>query len=184
MEITGNSLINEDKQIVWDGLNNPETLRQSIPGCESLEATGENQFKATVVTKIGPIKAKFEGEIELQELHPPESYVIVGSGSAGSMGAAKGKAFVTLSDAPNGTLLQYNIDVESNGKIAQLGSPLIQSTASVLARQFFKTFSQTISTAEIEEPQESTLISGITWWIYVVGGVAALLILILIVYFI
>lgn len=173
MEIKGHSVIAADKKTVWEGLNNPDILRQSIPGCESLEAIGENQFKATVITKIGPIKAKFSGQVELTDLNPPESYTIAGSGSAGAMGAAKGNAYVKLADTPEGTRLDYNVDADISGKIAQLGSRLIESTAGVLAGQFFTKFSEMVS-PEGAKVQVVTEKSGTPLWIFAVGGIAVL----------
>lgn len=171
MEIKGHSVIAANKQQVWEALNSPDILRDSIPGCESLEVVGENQFKATVVTKIGPIKAKFNGQVELKDMNPPNSYTISGSGSAGAMGAAKGNAYVSLSDAPDGTLLEYKVDADISGKIAQLGSRLIQSTAGILAGQFFKTFSEKVSSpgAAVNVVTEK---SGPPAWVFVVGAVA------------
>lgn len=178
MEIKGSSVIAADKETVWQGLNDPNILQASIPGCESLEAIGENQFKATVATRIGPVKARFSGQVELQDLNPPNGYAIVGSGSAGGMGAAKGTAKVALSEDPEGTRLDYLVDAELSGKIAQLGGRLIQSTAGVLAGQFFGNFSNQISgpdasgaAAMSKEPSGSGL------WLYLGIGVALLAIL-------
>ncbi|MEM7523325.1 MAG: carbon monoxide dehydrogenase subunit G [Pseudomonadota bacterium] len=146
MKITGENTIPMDQEAVWRGLNDPEALRQSIPGCESLEKTGDNAFKATVTTRIGPVTAKFEGDVELGDLDPPNGYTLRGSGSAGPMGNAKGAARVSLSAAEGGgTLLKYDVDAELTGKIAQLGSRLIQSTASLLAGQFFTRFASVIA---------------------------------------
>ena len=172
MEITGENTIAADIETVWKGLNDPEILRLSIPGCESLERTGENRFKATVVTKIGPITARFNGEVELQDLNPPTSYTIVGTGSAGAMGAAKGKAYVTLKEVPEGTHLGYKVDADISGRIAQLGGRLIQSTAGILAGQFFKTFSNRVSGEEA--PVQTTPKGGVPVWVYIVGGLVVL----------
>lgn len=145
MKITGENVIAADQQTVWRGLNDPEVLRQSIPGCESLEKTGENSFKATVVTRIGPVSARFEGDVQLSDLNPPHGYTLNGSGSGGPMGNAKGSARVMLSPHPDGTRLTYDVDAEMSGKIAQLGARLIQSTAGVLAGQFFTRFSDVVA---------------------------------------
>jgi len=145
MKISGENIIAADQQTVWEGLNNPEILRQSIPGCESLQLVGENQFKATVTTRVGPIKAKFDGAVELSDLNPPHGYTLSGSGSAGAMGNAKGLARVTLVANGDGTTLTYDVDAEVNGKIAQMGSRLIKSTAGLLAGQFFRRFGEIVS---------------------------------------
>lgn len=181
MEIKGQSLIAATQQQVWDGLNDPEMLRQSIPGCESLEKTGDNKFKATVVTRIGPITAKFNGQVELQDLMPPNSYTISGSGSAGAMGAAKGKAFVTLTQKGENTDLEYRVEADISGKIAQLGGRLIQSTAGVLAGQFFTKFSSLIGDPESEITKTAHQSGGIPKWTILIGAVVLLAVAILVI---
>ncbi len=145
MKITGENTIAAAKQEVWKGLNDPDVLKAAIPGCESLELVSENNFKATVITRIGPISARFEGTVELSDLDPPNGYKLSGSGSAGPMGNAKGSAVVRLTDVPEGTHLTYDVDANVTGKIAQLGNRLIQSTAGVLAGQFFNKFGQIVA---------------------------------------
>jgi len=174
MEIKGDSLIAADQNAVWKGLNDPEMLRQSIPGCESLEKTGENKFKATVVTRIGPITAKFNGEVELQDLNPPNSYTITGSGSAGAMGSAKGKAFVTLTPKGEDTHLDYRVEADISGKIAQLGGRLIQSTAGVLAGQFFNKFSAIVGNPDTSVTQHAQKSGGIPKSVFIIGGLIIL----------
>ena len=149
-------------------------LRQSIPGCESLEKTGENQFKATVVTRIGPITAKFNGEVELQDLNPPHSYTISGSGSAGAMGAAKGKAFVTLTPKGEDTHLDYRIEADISGKIAQLGGRLIQSTAGILAGQFFNKFTALVGNPNSQVTQDAQKQGGVPKLVFIAGGLIIL----------
>ena len=146
MKITGENIIPVDQETVWRGLNDPEVLRQSIPGCESLEQTAPNVMTAVVVTRIGPVSARFEGQVELSDLDPPRGYKLNGSGSAGPMGNAKGAAVVTLASMPDGgTKLTYDVTAEMTGKIAQLGARLIQSTAGILAGQFFSRFGAIVS---------------------------------------
>lgn len=148
MEIKGDNLIAATQEQVWNGLNDPEVLRESIPGCESLEKIGDSQFKATIVIRIGPITARFSGEVELADLDPPRGYTIIGSGNAGAMGGARGKAFVSLAPEGSGTRLTYRVDADISGRIAQLGGRLIQSTAGVLAGQFFGKFANKVSGAQ------------------------------------
>lgn len=181
MEIKGNSLIDADIDTVWKALNEPEILKTSIPGCESLEAVGDNQFKATVSTRIGPIKARFSGEVELQDLNPPQGYTIVGSGSAGSMGAAKGNAKVALSPDGTGTRLDYIVDANLSGKIAQLGGRLIQSTAGVLAGQFFDNFSKQITDPAALAAERASAANRNNLWIYLAIGAGLLAVLYLVV---
>ncbi|MBS3650075.1 carbon monoxide dehydrogenase subunit G [Pseudaminobacter sp. 19-2017] len=134
---------------VWTSLNDPEVLKACIPGCESLEKKSDTELAATVVLKIGPIKAKFNGEVTLSNLNPPHSYTITGEGKGGVAGFAKGGADVTISETGSDqTLLKYAAKAEVGGKIAQLGSRLISSTAKKLAGEFFSSFNQTVSGAE------------------------------------
>lgn len=131
---------------VWAALNDPDVLKACIPGCESLEKKSDTQLAATVALKIGPIKARFAGEVELQNLKPPHSYTIVGEGKGGIAGFAKGGADVVLKeDGADATLLTYTAKADVGGKIAQLGSRLIQSTSKKLAGQFFSEFNKKVS---------------------------------------
>lgn len=143
MELTGEHRIPASRERVWDLLNDPDVLGQCIPGCEEIEATGDDAFSAKVQLKIGPVKAKFNGNVELQDKVYPESYRIVGEGSGGIAGFAKGGARVHLTEeAPEETLLAYEVDAQVGGKIAQLGNRLIKSTSAKLAGQFFTKFSE------------------------------------------
>jgi uncharacterized protein len=131
---------------VWEALNDPDTLKSSIPGCESLEKKSDTELEAVVTLKIGPIKARFNGEVRLENLDPPHSYTIVGEGKGGIAGFAKGGADVTLKeDGPDTTILSYAAKADVGGKIAQLGSRLIQSTSKKLAGQFFSEFNKQVS---------------------------------------
>lgn len=139
--IEGEERIEAPIQTVWEGLNDPEILKSSIPGCTALEMKNDKEMAATVVLKIGPIKATFGGEVTLSNLKPPHSYTISGEGKGGIAGFAKGGADVTLTeDGPNATILKYAAKADVGGKIAQLGSRLITSTSKKLAGQFFSSF--------------------------------------------
>ncbi|MGI9499239.1 MAG: SRPBCC family protein, partial [Geminicoccaceae bacterium] len=108
MDMNGEYRIAAPRETVWAGLNDPETLRASIPGCESLEKTGDTSFSAKVVAKVGPVKAKFGGDVTLSNINPPESYTISGEGKGGAAGFAKGGADVKLADdGEGGTILTY-----------------------------------------------------------------------------
>jgi len=147
VKITGTYELEADRQKVWEALNDPAVLRACIPGCESLDKTGENELTATVTAKVGPVKAKFNGSVELKDLNPPESYRIEGSGKGGAAGFAKGGADVRL-DARDGggTVLSYEVDAQVGGKLAQIGSRLIDGTAKKLADQFFSNFREHVET--------------------------------------
>ncbi len=141
MEMNGSHLIPASRQTVWEALNDADVLRACIPGCKELEQASPTELSATVVTKIGPVKATFKGEVTLENLNPPESYTITGEGKGGIAGFAKGGADVKLTEAEGGTQLDYDVKAKVGGKIAQLGSRLIDSTAKKLAEQFFTNFS-------------------------------------------
>jgi carbon monoxide dehydrogenase subunit G len=134
---------------VWRGLNDPEILKRCIPGCQSLEMTSPTELAAVVKIKIGPVSASFTGNVMLSNLNPPEGYTISGEGKGGIAGFAKGGADVTLTEDGADTVLRYDVKAEIGGKLAQLGSRLIDSTAKKLAQQFFTDFGAAVSgTAE------------------------------------
>jgi uncharacterized protein len=144
--IEGEERISAPVQKVWEALNDPDILKECIPGCESLEKRSDTDLAAIVVLKIGPIKAKFTGAVTLKNLNPPHSYTIEGEGKGGIAGFAKGGADVTLdADGADVTVLKYAAKADVGGKIAQLGSRLITSTSKKLAGEFFSTFNEKVS---------------------------------------
>ncbi|TSD89029.1 carbon monoxide dehydrogenase subunit G [Mycobacterium sp. KBS0706] len=146
MEMTGEHRIAAPRSVVWEGLNDPEVLRRSIPGCDTLEKTSPTEMTATVTAKVGPVKASFGGQVTLSNLNPPESYTISGEGKGGAAGFAKGGADVKLVEDGDGTLLQYAVKANIGGKLAQLGARLIDGTAKKMADDFFTRFA-----AEMEQ---------------------------------
>ncbi|WP_304560660.1 CoxG family protein [Sphingomonas immobilis] len=137
--MTGRQRIEAPRAAVWAALNDPEILKRCIPGCQTLEKTGDDRMTATAAVKIGPIGAKFAGEVTLSDLDPPNGYRISGEGSGGAAGFAKGGATVRLSDdGPGATWLDYEVSAQVGGKLAQLGGALIDATAKQMAGQFFK----------------------------------------------
>ena len=146
LDMEGEERIAAPLDRVWQALNDPEVLKACIPGCQNLEKKSDTEFTATVVLKIGPIKATFAGEVTIKNLNPPRSYTIEGEGKGGIAGFAKGGADVSLSeDGADVTVLKYAAKADVGGKIAQLGSRLIMSTSKKLAGEFFSTFNQTVS---------------------------------------
>ena len=152
MKLTGSYKINLKKQKVWDALNNPEILKQAIPGCEEFNKKYDTEFSAKATNKIGPFNATFSGDIELKDLNPPNSYKILGSGNS-LVGFASGEAEVKLEDTDNGTNLIYSVEAQVGGKIAQVGSRLIDMTAKKMADIFFGKFSELISSEKVEEKE-------------------------------
>lgn len=160
MKMTGEEIIAAPRRVVWDALNDPEVLKQCITGCEEIKKKSDTEFEAKVTAKVGPVKASFVGTVKLSKLNPPRSYVIFGEGKGGVAGFAKGGATVQLSDTADGqTKLSYDVDAQVGGKLAQIGSRLIDSTAKKMAADFFKKFNKVVSeraqAAAATEPAKS-----------------------------
>ena len=147
MKLSGSYQINLSKEKVWEALNDPEILKKAIPGCDEFKKNSDTEFTATATNKIGPFNASFTGDIELTDLDPPNSYKITGSGNS-PVGFASGEATVKLEDNDKGTNLIYEVEANVGGKIAQVGSRLIDMTAKKMADIFFGKFSELISTEE------------------------------------
>jgi len=141
MDMTGEKRVPASRDTVWAALNDPEILKVAIPGCESIEKKSDTQFSAKVALAIGPVKAKFSGEVTLADLDPPNGYTLSGTGSGGVAGFGKGEAKVSLSDDGEGTIIAYQVHASVGGKLAQVGQRLIDSTAKKLADQFFTNLS-------------------------------------------
>jgi len=144
MEMQGTRLIAADRATIWEALNSADVLRACIPGCEELTGSPEDGFAATVKQKIGPVRATFKGAVILSDVVPGQSYTIAGEGKGGVAGFAKGAAQVQLLDAEGGTELIYEVDAKVGGKIAQLGSRLIDGFARKMAAQFFDRFQEQV----------------------------------------
>ncbi len=161
MEMSGERRIPAPRQQVWEALNDPEVLRASIPGCESVDRTAEDQFQARVAVKLGPMSAKFSGKVKLENINPPHGYHIGGEGNGGAMGFAKGGADVALEElGPSETLLKYGVKAQVGGKIAQLGARLIDSTAKQMADQFFDRFAAQLTPAVADAVPLATPVAG------------------------
>jgi carbon monoxide dehydrogenase subunit G len=144
MTMSGEQQLTANREKVWAALNDPAILKACIPGCETLDVTGENEFSAVATNKIGPVKARFKGKVRLTDLDPPNSYKISGEGDGGIAGFAKGGAVVALSDKDGGTLLTYNVEAQIGGKLAQLGQRLVNGAAKKLADDFFTKFAAAV----------------------------------------
>lgn len=143
MTMQGEVSLPAEKSVVWAALNDAESLKACIGGCQSLEKTSDTSFAAVVKLKIGPVSATFKGAVQLTEMDPPNGYHIIGEGEGGIAGFAKGGAVVKLTDIDGGgTLLTYNVEANVGGKIAQLGSRLIDGVAKKQADDFFQNFAK------------------------------------------
>ena len=145
MEILGQQIISAPRQRVWDALNDPVVLKASLPGCESVERVSPEEFRVIIKTAIGPLKARFQGSLKIAEATPPESCIMQFEGQGGAVGFGKGTSTVTLKDVPEGTELSYEAKAQIGGKLAQVGSRLIDSVAKKMADDFFKAFQNELS---------------------------------------
>lgn len=145
MEMQGERRIPAPRQVVWERLNDPETLKQCIPGCESVEKVSDTEFTAKVRAKVGPVSARFSGKVMLSDLDPPAGYTISGEGTGGVAGFAKGSAQVALEEEGGETVMRYGVQAQVGGKLAQIGSRLVDGTARKLADQFFDRFAAAVN---------------------------------------
>ncbi|MFP6744781.1 MAG: carbon monoxide dehydrogenase subunit G [Alphaproteobacteria bacterium] len=152
MDISGEVRIPASRQRVWDALNDPEILRQSVPGCEELEKISDTEFTAKVKLKLGPVKAAFSGKVTLDDLDEPNGYTLRGEGQGGVAGFANGKAMVKLTDDGDGTLLSYQSHAAVGGKLAQVGQRVIQAASDKLTAEFFTRFSEVVAGTPGQEP--------------------------------
>ncbi|UTD28570.1 carbon monoxide dehydrogenase subunit G [Bradyrhizobium sp. WD16] len=144
MTMNGEVQLPASRDVVWSKLNDPEVLKACIPGCEELEKTSDNEFRATAKMKVGPVSARFKGRVTLSDFDPPNGYKISGEGEGGVAGFAKGGASVHLADKDGGTLLTYDVEAQIGGKLAQLGQRLINGSAKKLADEFFAKFAEAV----------------------------------------
>ena len=150
MKLTGSRVINAPQEVVWAGILDAEVLKTCVPGCTEMSGSPEDGFEATVVQKVGPVKATFKGVVTLEDMNAPNSVKLVGEGKGGAAGFAKGGADVTLTVVDGGTQLDYEVDARVGGKLAQLGSRIIDGFAKKMADQFFERFQEAV-----EEPSET-----------------------------
>ncbi len=140
MDMTGEYRIAAPKQVVWEALNDPETLKACIPGCETIEKQSDTEMTATVKAKVGPVSAKFKGKVTLSDIDPPNSYRISGEGQGGPAGFGKGGANVSLTEEDGLTVLRYQANAQVGGKLAQIGARLVDGAAKKIADEFFANF--------------------------------------------
>jgi carbon monoxide dehydrogenase subunit G len=159
MDMKGEYRIPAARRAVWEALNDVEVLKAAIPGCETINRLSPTEIEATVVAKVGPVKASFKGLVTLSDIDPPNGYTISGEGKGGVAGFAKGGAKVRLADDPAGTLLSYDVTASVGGKLAQIGARLIDSTAKKLADDFFAHFGALAAARAAAMPPAQTVMT-------------------------
>jgi len=178
MEMTGEQLITAAQAEVWRGLNDPEVLKSCISGCESIERLSDTEYTVVTTAAIGPVKARFRGKLQLADLDPPNAYTLFFDGQGGAAGFGKGSAKVSLATEATGTRLSYAVKAQVGGKLAQIGSRLIDGVAKKLADDFFAAFKQKIA-APAEAPAapapEAAASASPLWW--VIGIIVAMFLL-------
>tara|TARA_B100000029_G_scaffold295235_1_gene288571 strand:+ start:1304 stop:1879 length:576 start_codon:yes stop_codon:yes gene_type:complete len=178
MDMTGEYNIPAPREKVWEALNDAEILKASVPGCETLEKVSDTEFTATVMAKVGPVRAKFNGRVTLSDMDPPNGYTISGEGQGGAAGFGKGGAKVSLSEGDGGTVLRYEANASVGGKMAQIGSRVVEGVAKKMADDFFATFVEQVSAGEPAQesaaPETAPEVApgtggGLPAWAWVVG---------------
>jgi len=157
MEMTGEQLINAPQAATWAALNDPEILKDCVPGCETIERTGENQYAVQMTARVGPVSAKFKGKMTLSNIQAPDSYSIAFEGQGGVAGFAKGSADVRLATEGHSTRLSYAVKANVGGKLAQIGSRLVDAAAHKVANDFFTAFNEKVGApqaAHAEAPHD------------------------------
>jgi carbon monoxide dehydrogenase subunit G len=187
MQMSGEYRIEASRDTVWAALNDPDILKQAIPGCEEIDMVSDTEFAATVKAKVGPVSAKFNGNVTLSDLDPPNGYTISGEGKGGPAGFAKGGAKVRLEADGAATILHYEVEAHVGGKLAQIGSRLIDVTAKKMAGDFFAKFAEVVGeSAQVEAavtegadteatPAPATGVRPLYWVLGLIAVVAILL---------
>jgi len=178
MNLQGERLIAAPPDATWRALNDPETLKACIAGCESLERTGDDEYTATMAMRIGPVNARFKGRLKLQNIVPMSSYTIAFDGQGGVAGFGKGSADVKLTPEGTGTRLAYEAKAQVGGKLAQVGSRLIEGAASKITEDFFAAFEARVAPpAEVAAPPAApapaVAVGGNRWLVWIVIAVLA-----------
>jgi len=173
MDMTGERYIAQPQQRVWEALNDPAVLKACIPGCDSIEKVSDTEYKVAMTAAVGPVKAKFSGKLQLADLNPPTSYSLAFEGSGGAAGFGKGSAQVRLKPEAGGLELSYTAKATVGGKLAQIGSRLVDAAARKMAYDFFARFDSTVAppppaSAEAAAPAKR----GLPHWVWVTLAIA------------
>jgi carbon monoxide dehydrogenase subunit G len=181
MEMTGEQLIPVPQQKVWEGLNDPEVLKACIPGCETIERVSDTEYRVAMTAAVGPVKAKFNGKLLLADLDPPNSYKLSFEGSGGAAGFGKGGAQVALAPDGAGTKLTYKASAQVGGKLAQVGSRLIDGVSRKMADEFFQRFNTRLAGPAPAAAVEAVVIEEGPWltglWAFIAAFLVAFLII-------
>jgi uncharacterized protein len=191
MEMTGEQLIPLPQQRVWEALNDPDVLKSCIPGCESIDKVSDSEYAVAMVAAVGPVKARFNGKLKLSDLNPPSSYSLAFEGSGGAAGFGKGSAHVELAPEDNSTRLRFSAKASVGGRLAQVGSRLIDGVAKKMADDFFAKFNETVappaaaaqSSAAGPAADDHTLPPDVKYptvptWVWIVGAIVVAVLLV------
>ena len=181
MEMNGEQLIPLPQQRVWEALNDPQILKVCIPGCDNIEKLSDTEYQVAMIAAVGPVKARFAGKLVLSDLNPPNSYALSFEGSGGAAGFGKGAAQVWLAAEGSGTRLTYQVNASVGGKLAQIGSRLIDGVATKMADDFFAKFNQTVAPVESAEQLGNETVSQ-SWRVPGWAWIAAAIVLLLLIY--
>ncbi|OQY75867.1 MAG: carbon monoxide dehydrogenase [Rhodocyclaceae bacterium UTPRO2] len=174
MDMNGEQRIPTGQQAVWEALNDLEVLKACIPGCDSIEKVSDTEHHVTLTAAVGPVKAKFKGRMHLGDLNPPHSYRIGFEGQGGVAGFAKGEAQVALKPDGADTLMNYTVHAQVGGKLAQVGSRLIDAAAKKLADEFFNAFNARVAPAAAEAAAAPKPAAGVPIWVWIAAAIAAI----------
>ncbi|HEX9811271.1 MAG TPA: carbon monoxide dehydrogenase subunit G [Burkholderiales bacterium] len=177
MEMSNAQLVPASAEETWKALNDPAVLKECIPGCESFERVSENEYALAMTANVGPVNAKFKGRMKLEDVDPPRSYRLVFEGQGGSAGFAKGSATVTLSPDPNGTKISYTVHAQVGGKLAQIGSRLIDGAAKKTANDFFGALVAGLGGTPKPVPQAPRPTGKTNVWFWVAVGIVLVVLL-------
>jgi carbon monoxide dehydrogenase subunit G len=181
MEMTGSEFIRLPQQRVWEALNDPDVLKACIPGCESVEKVSDTEYRMAMTAAIGPVKARFTGKLLLSDVNPPTSYTLAFEGSGGAAGFGKGGSQVSLAPEADGTRLSYTAKATVGGKLAQVGSRLIDGVAKKMAEDFFRRFNDTVAPvpAEVAEviAHPEVRRAGVPHWVWIAIAIAVAIVI-------
>lgn len=170
MEMNGKQLIPVAQDAVWRALNDPAVLQACIPGCETVERISDEEYAVALVAAVGPVKARFKGRMLLKDLNPPHSYRLAFEGQGGVAGFGKGEAEVSLAPEGGATLMSYSAKAQVGGKLAQVGSRLIDGAAKKIAGEFFAAFNRTVAPEASSQAAREAKVKGVPAWVWLVGA--------------